>query len=707
MKNLLKVLLLSTMALGSSAIMAARAPVAAAAAGEQAGAVAVTPEITLVTKTFAEMGSGRDPLRLNTWQAGYSLKLPLSPREDLASVHLVLETANSTALIKSRSELSIRVNGQIIAQFPLDPLNTINRRELNIPISLLKVGYNDIFFNVVQHYTYDCEDPASPELWTEINPIQSSLTVGLRGFKKNLQPRLTQLPVAFDQRGWLPRPLSVVTGTEHVTEAQVAAAALVVQGLALRKGFRPLTVEVYGAATGSAIRPENSRFPGLSSAVVTGRDVLLVGRRAELSRYMDSELHGLLGAGPFVGVFPANDGDSMVMVVSGNTDEELMRAARSIAEQDFKFSDVSMETISGEAAFKQPLIATPAVATFFSKFDFRTGGSRGIKVQPVKLEFRAPADYGAAKGDLASIKLHFSYGAGLRKDSSMIVKLNGQFAVAVPLNEENGAEFQKYEIRLPAQYIRPGYNTLNFEPIFMGHKDRCDVIRDEGMVLTIYEDSTLELPAPTVSPVAPDLERFARGFWPHNDRLRIFLAQRDTQTVAATLNFVASLAQKNRAPFEVELRYSPFESGHMMIIGPLTGAPDFVLGALPLQRHTWSAEGSQAGLLQGVEGKRVVTAFTASQPSVLNSATLLLDSQGLWQSVSGKAAIIDTLEKTIATEPATETVKFGTVLNVSSSFGNWKMLAGLAAILAAIFTLAFIRVIKRRVKARAASDIDS
>lgn len=689
----------SLLALAAAAVLPA---LTLAAAGSKVADAASAPEAaqsqsseTVITRSFAEMGAGREPLRLNTWQAGYVLKLPLSPREVVTGARIRLETANSTALVKSRSELSVRVNGRILAQYALDPVDTVKSRDIDIPVELLKPGYNDVFFNVVQHYTYDCEDPSSPELWTEVNPLHSSVTMSFAGLRPNLQPRLSQLHIAFDKRGWIPRPLAVVTGTEHVSEAQLAASTLVVEGIGLRMGYRPVDVEVYSASTGAALRPEPTRFPGLSSSVVKGRDVLLIGRRAELSRYLDSELHALLAAGPFVGVFPLQQGDSVALVVSGNTDEELMTAARSLAEPNFKFSDVPMESIKDKWAFaKQPVLETDK-AEPFSLFDFRTSGTRGVKVQPITLEFRAPADYGAKKGDLATVRLHFSYGAGLRKDSSMVVKLNGEFAVAVPLNETSGAEFQRYELRVPAQFVRPGYNTLSFEPVFIQHKDRCDSTRDEGLVLTIYEDSTFELPGATVVPKAPDLARFAAGFWPLQDAMRLYLTQRDTKTAAAALQFASSVAQKNRAPFEVELRYSPFETGHMLAIGPYGGLTDFVAEALPLRRYTWSAEGSQAALLQAVEGKRVITAFVANEPEVLRKAVRVLDDKGLWKGMEGKAAIVDVSEQTLVTEPATETVDFGTVSHLSVSVSNWKVMAAWAVGLAALFAMAFVAVLRK------------
>ena len=52
-----------------------------------------------------------------------------------------------------------------------------NVRDLPIPTDWLKVGYNEVTFEAVQHYTYDCEDPSSPELWTDINTQQSRVSL--------------------------------------------------------------------------------------------------------------------------------------------------------------------------------------------------------------------------------------------------------------------------------------------------------------------------------------------------------------------------------------------------------------------------------------------------------------------------------------------------------------------------------------------------
>lgn len=654
------------------------------------------------SRSFAELGAGPQPVRLVTPQAAYVLKLPLSPREILQGAVLTLSTVNSTALIKSRSEMSVRVNGQMLGQFALDPEKTSAKRDIELPPQFLKSGYNDVTVSVVQHYSYECEDPLSPELWTEINPLQSFITMGVVGVKPNLNPKLSQLHIAFDQRAWTSRKLSVVSGTERISEPQLAAAALVVQGLALRTKSRPLEVSVYGAATGAAISPEPTSFPGLSSVVVKDHDVLLVGRHAELSRYLSPEIYQQTAGGPKVAIYPAMEGESVILVVTGETDEELMQAARSLAQPEYVFSDVSVQTIEKKWAFEPAYTARPDEKEQFNSFGFRTSENRGLQIQANHINFRAPADYGASPGEYLTVHLHFSYGAGLREDSALMVKLNGQFATSVPLSSRVGAELTNYIIKVPAEHVRPGLNDLVLQPVFQPVRDRCEQIREESLVLTVYEDSSLELPSPSVAPVAPDLVRLSQSLWPMQEKLRLYLTQQDQQTATATLRFVAMLAQLNRSPFEVEVRYAPYEEGNMMVIGPTSGLAQFVRDALPLQQYAWTAVGSQAGVLQAVEGKRVITAFVANDSAVLERAVYSLGSKGLWNSLAGEASIIDAAEQTVVSHPARKVVAFGRTNRIAQriALSDWRDLAIWAGGLSLIFAFAFIAVLRKHAESR-------
>lgn len=611
-----------------------------------------------ISRSFVDLGTPKTPLRLGGTQAIYTIKVPAAPRENVTSAKLHLETVNSTALIKSRSELSVRVNGSVIGQFPLDPAQTKNSVDLPVPADLLTTGYNEVSVGVVQHYTYDCEDDGSPELWTEIDPVRSFVTFDVAGQRANNAPKLTQLDLAFDKRGWLPKTLVVVFAENNVTSDELNAAALAVQGFSLRMGYRPLKIEVVTGAGARATKPlDGTSFPELNPDVVNGKDVLIVGSLARISPFVSNDVRKAIEAskGAFVAVYPEQKGDSVVTVVSsaneGNTRTNLAWAAKSLASVDYKYSDASVaEAIKVEPTLPKNYVARVKHDELFSSFGYKTAYSRGLKIQPINFDFVAPADYGAKNGDKVRVGLHFSYGAGIRKDSSMNILLNGQFATAIALNEEKGGEFNNFEIKLPAEYVKPGLNTITFEPVFLTYKDRCDMHRDEHLILTVFEDSTLELPKETVPVKIPDLKRLAQGFWPYHEKINLVQTSQDGQVAAATLNLVAMLAQKNKAPFDIEVGTN-FERSPVFLIGTEQTSPSRTNGEVssdwakkiePFHTYSWVARGNHAGIFQTNNENYPMTVFWADTPETLIKAVNALDRKGLWNAMQGQASIIDT-----------------------------------------------------------------
>ena len=660
-------------------------------------------EEKLITKKFYELGTPKAPLVLNTWQASYVVKVPISPREKISDALLHLDTTNSTALIKSRSELRVRLNGQILEQYPLDPVATKKQVDIRLPRDLLKVGYNDLEIGVVQHYTYDCEDPSSPELWTEINPVNSYITVNYKGLIENSSPRMTQLGVAFDSRFWNNQLLYVVVGSSSFSDLQTAAAATAIQGLFLRKNYAPLDIKVLTFNEAGALIPDRaSTIKGLNLSQVVDGDLLLIGKKSELSVYLDSEQSSKI-TGPFVGMLPVKNGKKVALIVSGVSNSDLMNAARSIGDPAFKFSNNSFNLIDKEYPFKRVAPLRPRIPSLFSDYGFFTQMSRGVKVQPIEFQFKAPADFGAKKGDLAKMLLHFSYGAGLRPDSSLIMKLNGNFAASIPLNEKKGAEFLKYEVALPAQFIKPGYNSLVFEPIFMGHKDRCDMFRDEHMVLTVYEDSSLEIPMSSISPKVPDLERFSQGLWPYEEKIRAYLTSANKLTVETFLKLIGKMAKESRDPFDIEVSYAPYSQGHMLVVGEYGELNDFVKKALPLSEYSWSAQESQVGWVQVKESNRVITAYVGESLEALSKGVDLLTTEGYWQSLKGAASLIDIKENYIKIEPAKNQEDFTASDTLSSSFYSWKWLV-LSVILFALMFVVSLNVLSKRISKQRTED---
>lgn len=652
-----------------------------------------------IVRPLHELGAPRPSFRLTTTQAEYTVKLPVSPREVVAAATVRLVTTNSTALIRSRSELTVRLNGRPIAQFPLDPEKTQHTRDLKLPVELLKPGYNDLALAVVQHYTYDCEDPAAPELWTEIDTVRSSVTYTIAGLRPNHTPRLTQAHVVFDERGWQPRSVAFVAGTDRTKEAQLAAAALAAQGIALRYRHRPARFAFVPAASAQAAHGATPQLPGLSARLFEGQDVVLVGTRAELARYLDTPTLGSIG-GPTLALLPGPDGISMALVVSGLTEEEVMTAARAFADPTFKLLDAPMAAIGQAVRFERSPTARQGKRTLFSALRFTTTSTRGLRAPAIAFELRVSGDYTYDRGDAFALRLHFSYGAGLRKDSSLNVRVNGEFVGAVPLNDERGAELDAYEVQLPAKALRAGYNLVEFEPVFLVNKGRCQMVRDENLVLTVFEDSTVELPAQRTPPLLPDLARTAHGLYPFDERLHFFVMSTDAATASTVVGLAGLMAQRNRAPLDVAVDYYLPPNGHVLVVGPYEALPRPLQAVSPLTDYAWRAEGTHGAITQAVFETRSVTMVAGK--SAAHTARILpsLWEKGLWGALQGEAAIIDTAEHTITTQPAARTVPVDPPSAWTARVGDWRTLAAAAAGTALLFAVALVALLRRKAAER-------
>src|SRR5687767_12996541 len=202
------------------------------------------------TVTLASLTPGTGPIRLRYTSDEFTLYVPVSPRSKVKSGLLHLQLTNSISLLKERSQLAVRLNGRILAQIPLNPLQPESSVDIRLPVALLKAGYNKLTFSVAQHYTLQCEDPSAPELWTEIDTVLSTLT--LDSDLVPLQPRLSDMNQLFDPKLGGEQGITIITAAPApLREDQLQWGMLVAQGAALRLKYAPLPVRHEIAAAGS------------------------------------------------------------------------------------------------------------------------------------------------------------------------------------------------------------------------------------------------------------------------------------------------------------------------------------------------------------------------------------------------------------------------------------------------------------------------
>ena len=85
----------------------------------------------------------------------YWMKLPIPERWQVEKATLHFSYVNSTALIPRNSRLTIFLNNHPLAQVTLQPSSPVGDVAVSLPPRLLKPGYQEVEFNVIQHYTLD------------------------------------------------------------------------------------------------------------------------------------------------------------------------------------------------------------------------------------------------------------------------------------------------------------------------------------------------------------------------------------------------------------------------------------------------------------------------------------------------------------------------------------------------------------------------
>ncbi len=206
----------------------------------------------------------------------------------------------------------------------------------------------------------------------------------------------------------------------------------------------------------------------------------------------------------------------------------------------------------------------------------------------MEITFRLPADFLIKQNQYAKMVLNFSYGAGMRGDSALNVMLNDKSVRVIHLNNINGDYIERYKIELPTYLFKPGSNTIKFAPVLNPLAKECDLLRQDGYFLTIFENSTFHFPAMPHFIEMPKLELFALdGFpftrWPDGYESMIYLTQSNYDTVNAALNLIGLMTQKNGYPlFGAEITFKKPDNwdGELIILGDIKTIPeDFAINA--------------------------------------------------------------------------------------------------------------------------------
>ena len=499
------------------------------------------------------------PIDLRGERTIYPVFIPLSERLNLERVQLHVEYVNSIHLMGERSQLVVKLNEDVVAQLPLNPDRPEGVADIRLPTARFKPGFNRVTFYVVQHYTNDCENPDAPELWTQLDTVNSY--VRFEGSLGTVKPMLSRLDNLFDRRWLGDYEMAIVTPS--FPDADVARlGALITQGAAVHLEYKPPIVSHQLARfynSPSDTRMRDYLFPYLDQSGFGGRDVVLIGRQTDLQPMLGAEWAKTVD-GAYLGVFAQDDDPGhFIMVVSGVNADDLDVAARLIGLLNFPLPDQPYANFKGLKVEHLDRFANPAMVaqntTYrFYDFGFNTLTMQGAGGGSADLEVMIPPDAYVAETSSIDVNLHFAYGAGLRPDSVMNLFINGRFENVIRLKELDGEAVRRHTITIPTRSFKPGMNKLTFAVVMTPFKSgECEIRNDRNLLFTLYDDSTIEIGGLDDYVEMPNMLLMANTGFPytyHDDKLPtvVGLGSNDSTVMASSWTLMGKLAQISTHP---------------------------------------------------------------------------------------------------------------------------------------------------------------
>ena len=508
------------------------------------------------------------------------IQVPIPERWDVKQLVLHLRYTVSTNILAESSQLVIRIGGQPIAQARLNPTAPEVKLGIDIPVRLLKTGYNSLAFQVAQHILSKdkCESPCPAGLWTNISLADSYLEMDFDW--KNVPIALSSLAdFVFDPRLMPAGEVHLVTEDDSANSATMAG--IVASGIARRFDFRRVGFTV-------------SRLPR------PGVDNVLIGKRAFANKTLGENAVRPLKGGYLkaLAMKSANgepDPSRAMLVVTGESDEAVKIAAITFTNISFKFPGADeletfaftipeVEQYSGRRTIKTGQAYT------FKTLDFSTQSLVGLNPGERSINFRLPPDFHIRANQYAKLSLNFSYSAGLKSTSSFNVSVNGRGVRAVLLDSASGSFIDSYKLDIPTYIFEPGNNTLSFSGQMHVGGQVCDLLQIDNLFITIFENSTLVFPPMPHFVKMPKLELFMHsGYpysrWPDGNETTIWLTEKNDNVLAAALNLIGIVTQRNGFPlFEMKFTYErPTTESELLVVGRIPSVPLELRQVAPLK----------------------------------------------------------------------------------------------------------------------------
>ncbi|MDX2229602.1 MAG: cellulose biosynthesis cyclic di-GMP-binding regulatory protein BcsB [Leptolyngbyaceae cyanobacterium bins.349] len=452
----------------------------------------------------------------------------------LKSAKAIVRYQHSPALIASRSNLTVRVNGTSVGSVPLNRKQSrMGQLAVNIPASLIR-DYNEITVVAQQNNTpTGCSDPGDATLWTEVLP-DSKLVFSFQ--PKPMPLDFSRYPYPFYDELSLDAATIAYLRPTNPDPTWLTSAARFQAGLGRLADFRPIDTQIIKSL--EQVR-NNQRLVviGTPQAQPALKSLKLPYKIVN-NRLIDGEKNALPEDVGLVMLTTIEEGQVPVLVITGNGKAGVTQAVQFLLQPD------QQQLGTGAAVLVDHLADVPSpevrqwpgfipIANTFQLKDLpgpdhkliQDMTVRGAYTAPIEFNFRALPDDRFQRG--SSMTLSYSHSPQVNPRLSTIeVRLDGAPIGGKRLTAENGATRDSLNVNIPPDLVKPNSKiqvAFNLVPKELGE---CGKMTDQQLWGTLHSDTQFDLKRQQ-SVTLPDLRLLQAGY--------PFAAPQDLSTTVITV----------------------------------------------------------------------------------------------------------------------------------------------------------------------------
>ena len=503
----------------------------------------------LLTTTLQRLPTDARQLRFEGEVGRRHIPLYLRKEQVTEPAKLHLKYLNAVAVMPEASRMTVSINDRVIAEIALDASSETASAVIPVPPGLLEAGYNALSFHVQQRHRVDCSIEAASELWTQVDPTGTGLSVSATSDVVSRFEDLVALPVGED--GSTPITIMLSPSADNAAIDQSIRAA---QALAIRAGFARPKISFTREATTA---------PGIQLYVGTTKD--LRARGVDLSPVGDTafSISGRLSGAVRItvgGASPADVDQSIFRLVVERTSKgEIGSAAglRALArtrgyrldpEKEVSFADIG------------------AVSEDF------TG-----RVYRADFNVILPPDFYPADNGKATLFLDATYVPGLVTSNEALVRVNGKVFGASRLTRSGGETLTRRPIELTLKALQPGFNTVQLEVRTATEDDKdCNPLSliEPKKRLSVQDTTSFALPRLSRINHLPNMAATASTGFPYTETrkpITLYMPRPDLGTLGAAATLLVRQAMAAGRPLDTRLvqRAPDAASGSALVVAAL------------------------------------------------------------------------------------------------------------------------------------------